>query len=95
MLFIENLERLWIRRIQCSLRSGSIKRKEFLEGFESSLQRFQMCIFFFATEALPAPFKGEGRMIIGKALDEAVSTPLSRCSTCCSGPAFDQTVVLP
>jgi hypothetical protein len=65
-----------------------------LERFETAFQRFEMSIFFFLAQAFPPPLKGQGCVIIGKALDETVTPPVSRAPTCCFCSAFEFAVVL-
>jgi len=54
-----------------------------------------VCILFFATEILPAPFELEGGVVIGEAGYIAVTEPVAWSSTCGSGAAFELSVVLP
>ena len=54
-----------------------------------------MGIFFFTTEALPAPFELEGCVIIGEAGYIAVTDPVTWGSTGCFCAAFELSVVLP
>ena len=65
-----------------------------MQGLEAALNGFQPGILFFTTETLPAPFEGEGGVIVGKALDVTEPTPGAWFCGGGSGAAAADAVVL-